>query len=79
MIIVKISLLAVCCAATSLAWAEPVGKNAAQLIAAKYLANHQLQTTKVHTRATETDAQAAYYLFTNTSDNRFVLFQAKVG
>ncbi len=73
MIIVKISLLAVCCAATSFVWAEPVGKNAAQLIAAKYLANPQLQTTKVHTRTTGTDAQAAYNLFTNTSDNRFVI------
>ena len=71
--IIKMSLLAVCCAATSVVWAEPVGKNAAQLIASKYLANPQLQTTKVHTRATGTDAQAAYYLFTNASDNRFVI------
>lgn len=73
MIIVKMSLFAVCCAATSLVWAEPVGKNAAQLIASKYLANPQLQTIKVHTRTTETDAQAVYYLFTNTIDNRFVI------
>lgn len=71
--IIKMSLLAICCAATSFVWAEPVGKNAAQLIASKYLANPQLQTTKVHTRATGTDAQAAYYLFTNASDNRFVI------
>lgn len=73
MIIVKMSLLAVCCAATSLVWAEPVGMNAAQLIASKYFANPQLQTTKVHTHAIGTDAQAAYYLFTNVSDNRFVI------
>lgn len=71
--IIKMSLLAACCAATAFVWAEPVGKNAAQLIASKYLANHQLQTTKVHTRTTETDAQVAYYLFTNTIDNRFVI------
>jgi len=67
------SLLGVFCAATSLMWAEPVGQNAAKLIASKYLSNPELQSTTALTRATGAEKQPAYYLFTNASDNRFVV------
>lgn len=54
-------------------WAEPVGQNAAKLIASKYLSNPELQSTTALTRATGVEKQPAYYLFTNANDNRFVV------
>ena len=71
--IFKMLLLAVCSAATSLVWADPVGKEAAQKIASKYLDNPELQPTTAPTRAAGSDEQPAYYLFTNARDNRFVI------
>ena len=71
--ILRMSLLGVFCAATSLMWAEPVGQNAAKLIASKYLSNPELQSTTALTRATGAEKQPAYYLFTNANDNRFVV------
>ena len=71
--ILRMSLLGVFCAATSFMWAEPVGQNAAKLIASKYLSNPELQSTTALTRATGTEKQPAYYLFTNANDNRFVV------
>lgn len=73
----KILLLAMYCAVTSAVWAEPVGKDAAQRIAAKYLANPEMQPTTALMRAPRTNEQAAYYLFTNTSDNRFVIISGE--
>ena len=65
------------CAVTSFVWAEPVGKDAARRIAAKYLANPEMQPTTALMRAPRTNEQAAYYLFTNTSDNRFVIISGE--
>ena len=75
--IFKMSLVAAYCAATSFAWGEPVDKNTAQVIASKYLANPELRPTTPPTRATGANKQPAYYLFTNASDNRFVIISGE--
>ena len=66
-------LLAVCCVTTSFVWAEPVGENEARWIASKYLTSPELRQPIAITRATETHEQPAYYLFTNTGSNKFVV------
>lgn len=75
--IIKLSLLAACCAAISTIWAAPVGKAAAQMTASKYLANPQWQPTKVSTRAAKTDEHPAYYLFTNADSHQFVIISGE--
>ena len=75
--ILTMLLLAACCAATSFVWGEPVDKNTAQVIASKYLANPELRATTPPTRATGASKQPAYYLFTNASDNQFVIISGE--
>ena len=75
--ILKMWLLAASCAVASLAWAEPVGKDVARKIAAKYIANPEMQQTTALTRAPQTDTPPAYYLFTNTSNNQFVIISGE--
>lgn len=44
-IILRMTVLAAHLAVTTLSRAEPVGKNAAQLIASKYISTHKLKST----------------------------------
>ena len=75
--ILKMSLLAAYCVATSFVWGEPVDKNTAQVIASKYLANPELRATTPPTRATGASKQPAYYLFTNANEKRFVIISGE--
>lgn len=69
----KNMLLILCCAATVSLWANPIDKNDAKRIAAKYLAHPKLQQKRYFTRGSTGNEPPAYYLFNNADGNGFVI------
>ncbi len=66
-IILRMTVLAAYLAVTTLSRAEPVGKNAAQLIASKYISTHKLQSTEALTRAARVNFSQLIISYLQTS------------
>ena len=62
---------------TMLMNANPITKGQATSIASKYISNPTLTKNTVATRSLQGTSSPAYYIFTNSSDNKFVIISGE--